>query len=58
MLGDAADEIRTLPYFHFIYLNSRDNILKLFSPAETDEEGKITLKEWRPTLEEYLALQR
>ncbi len=58
MLGDGADEIKTLPYFHFIYLNSRDNILKLFSPAKIDKEGKITLEEWRPTLEEYLLLQR
>lgn len=67
MIGSAADNIRLLPEFHFIYFNMDLHKAFIFRPiSDTDdieytEEGGIKnkmteLKLWQPTLKEYLRL--
>lgn len=58
-IGDAADEIRALPPYHFLYHNITRNKSFVFKPVRsfdpvTKEIHKLEI--YRPTLKEYLGL--
>ncbi len=62
-MGNAADEIYTLPEYHFLYHNVKTNKSFIFKPIKTLPERKEgeeisipKLELYRPSLEEYVML--